>query len=102
MDHSRCHVRGRIFAEANIRSTSLETTLGQTDGFFSQLIFKCYLPEVASVKDWRKICPWVASRSNETKSGNSAGIPAFASFIEATNKERRQGAHLSGVLQGLV
>ena len=32
-------------------STTLEATQGQIDGFFSQLPFKCYLPEVASVGD---------------------------------------------------
>ena len=37
---------------------------GQTDGFFRHLPFKCYLPEVASVKDLLKVCPWVASRVN--------------------------------------
>ena len=31
--------------------TTLETTQGQIDGFFSQLLFKCYPPEVASVGD---------------------------------------------------
>ena len=31
------------------RKYALETTQGQIDGFFSQLPFKCYLPEVASV-----------------------------------------------------
>ena len=31
--------------------TTLETTQGQTDAFFSQLPFKYYLPEVASVGD---------------------------------------------------
>ena len=30
-------------------STALEATLGQMDGFFSQLPYKCYLEEVASV-----------------------------------------------------
>ena len=29
--------------------TTLETTRGQIDGFFSQLPFKCYIPAVASV-----------------------------------------------------
>jgi len=31
------------------------------DGFLSQLPYKCYLEEVASVGDWLQICPWVAS-----------------------------------------
>ena len=31
--------------------TTPETTQGQMHGFFSQLAFKCYLPEVASVGD---------------------------------------------------
>jgi hypothetical protein len=31
--------------------TTLETTQGQTDGFFSQIPFRRYLPEVASVGD---------------------------------------------------
>jgi hypothetical protein len=42
--------------------STLETTQWQIDGFFGQLLFKCYLPEVASVGDELKICPWVASR----------------------------------------
>ena len=32
------------------------------NGFFSQLPFKRYLPEVASAGDCLNICPWVASR----------------------------------------
>ena len=35
----------------NTLMTTLETTRGQIDGFFGQLPFKCYLPEVASVGD---------------------------------------------------
>ena len=31
--------------------STLETTQGQIDGFFSQPPFKCYLPEVASMGD---------------------------------------------------
>jgi hypothetical protein len=42
--------------------STLETTQGQIDGFFSRLQFKFYLAEVASVGNWLKICPWVASR----------------------------------------
>ena len=42
--------------------TTLKTTQGQIDGFFSQFPFNCYLPEVASVGDGLEICPWVASR----------------------------------------
>ena len=30
---------------------ALEATQGQMDGFFSQLPYKCYRPEVASVED---------------------------------------------------
>ena len=30
-------------------TSTLETAQGQMDGFFSQLSFRCYLPEVASV-----------------------------------------------------
>ena len=41
--------------------TALETE-GQTDGCFSKLPFNCHLPDVASVGDWLKNCPWVASR----------------------------------------
>ena len=51
-----------IFFRAPPRPTTLETTQGRIDGFFSQLPFKCYLPEVASVGYCFKICPWVASR----------------------------------------
>ena len=42
------------------RKSVLEATQGQIDGFFSQLPFKCYPLEVASVGDSLKICPWVA------------------------------------------
>ena len=41
---------------------ALEATQGQNDSFFSQLPYKCYLEEVASVRDWLKIRPWVTSR----------------------------------------
>ena len=34
----------------------METTQGQTFGLFSQLPFKCHLPDVASVKDLLEIC----------------------------------------------
>ena len=47
---------------------TLETTQGQLDGFFGQLPYKCCLPEVASVGDCLKICPWVASRMEGTTS----------------------------------
>jgi hypothetical protein len=45
-----------------LQSSTLETTQGQIDGFFSQIPFKFYLPEVASVEDGLEIFPWVASR----------------------------------------
>ena len=35
----------------SLRPNRLETTQGQTDGFFGQLPCRCYLPEVASVGD---------------------------------------------------
>ena len=38
-------------AAAAPRGATLETTQGQSDGFFSQLLFKSYLPEEASVGD---------------------------------------------------
>ena len=46
---------------AHASESTLETTKGQTDGFSSQLPFKCYLPEVTSVGDGLKICPWAAT-----------------------------------------
>ena len=42
--------------------TTLGTTQGQMDGFFSQLPYKRRQNRVASVGDGFKICPWVASR----------------------------------------
>ena len=33
------------------KTATLETTQGQEDGFFGQLLVKCYLPEIASVED---------------------------------------------------
>ena len=53
---ARCLTRGRCgflwnsFAVPCSYAT-LKTTQGQIDGFFSQLPYKCYLPEVASVGD---------------------------------------------------
>ena len=41
---------------------ALESTQGQMHGFFSQLPFKCHLPEVASLEGRLEICPWAASR----------------------------------------
>ena len=35
--------------EEGVACVTQETTQGQIDGFFSELPFKCYLPEVASV-----------------------------------------------------
>jgi len=68
--------RGTIMSEVlNVRDpdkvTALMTTQGQIDGFFSQLSFGCYLPEVASVGDWLNICPWVASRASILKLDHS-------------------------------
>ena len=38
--------------DGSATNTTLETTKGQTDGLFSQIPFKCFLPEVeASVGD---------------------------------------------------
>ena len=48
--------------EAEPALPTLETTPRHIGVFFSQLLFKCYLPEVASVGDWLRICPWIASR----------------------------------------
>ena len=39
----------------------LEATQGQHGSFLSQLPYKCSLEEEATVGDWLKICPWVAS-----------------------------------------
>ena len=38
-----------LVAQDITSQATLETTQGQIDGFFSQPLFKCYLPEVASV-----------------------------------------------------
>ena len=38
-------------ASHSFSKATLETTQGQIDGLLSQLPFKCYLPEVASVGD---------------------------------------------------
>jgi len=43
-------------------ASTLETTQGQINGFFSQLPHTCHHNRVASVGDCLKICPWVASR----------------------------------------
>ena len=38
-------------SEYGIQNTALETTQGQMDGFFGQLAFNRYFPEIASVGD---------------------------------------------------
>ena len=42
-------------------ASTLETTQGQIDGFFSQLPHTDHLEEVASVGYWIKICPQLDS-----------------------------------------
>ena len=42
--------------------SALEATKGSNDSCSSQLPYKCYLEEVASVGDRLKICPWAAFR----------------------------------------
>ena len=54
----RWHGSSRVRPQGPI----LETTQGQIDGFVSQLQFKYFLPEVASVGDWLRIYTWVAFR----------------------------------------
>ena len=49
--------------DIQVRPFTMETTWGQIHNFCSQLPFKCYLPEIASVGDLLEICPWVASRA---------------------------------------
>jgi hypothetical protein len=67
-----CFAADDLFEGKNLKQVSpapqlcslptLETTQEQTDGYVSQLPFKCYLSEVASVGDLLKLYPWVASR----------------------------------------
>ena len=45
------HSRARITIRIGPALGASETTQGRMDGFFSQLPFKCFLPEVASVGD---------------------------------------------------
>ena len=47
--------------------TTLDTTQGQKDGFFSQPPFKCCFPEAASVGDLLQICPWFATRVDQVR-----------------------------------
>ena len=44
-------VRNLKEPEQKVLNHTLEATLGQMDGFFSQLPYKCHLEEVASVGD---------------------------------------------------
>ena len=49
IESTKCDLEPRrVIPEA---STALEATQGQNDSFFSQLPYKCYLEEVASVGD---------------------------------------------------
>ena len=43
--------RGAVSYERGTPVATLETTQGQIEGFFSQVPFRCYLPESASVGD---------------------------------------------------
>ena len=49
-------------AAAQVPNPALEEIQGQMDSILSHLPYKCYLEEVASMGDWLKIPPWVASR----------------------------------------
>ena len=42
--------RGSAALDEHVHAT-LKATQGQIDGFFGQLSFKCYLPEIESVGD---------------------------------------------------
>ena len=48
---------------------NIVNSLLNIDGFCGELPFKCFLPEVASVGDWLKICPWVAYRTGTHSHG---------------------------------
>jgi hypothetical protein len=50
-EQARCHPRPRLSPTQCCSVPTPETTSGQIDGFFSQLPYKCHLPEVASVGD---------------------------------------------------
>ena len=57
-----CFAADDLFEGKNLKQVSpapplptLETTQGQIHGYLSQLPFKCYLPEVASVGDLLKV-----------------------------------------------
>ena len=52
MEGTNCHKKAtRAQTVILKRLNTLETTQGHIDGLFSQLPFKCYLPEVAFVGD---------------------------------------------------
>ena len=51
LEPARLTVVNSVASTTLLSVPTLETTQGQIDGFFSQLPFKCYLPEVASVGD---------------------------------------------------
>ena len=44
-------LRGTDLPDMGARDATLEATQGQMDGFLSELPYKCYLEEVASVED---------------------------------------------------
>ena len=52
----------RVYLFDEVRPSHPENNPGQNEGFFSQLPIKFYPPQVVSVGDCLKICPWVASR----------------------------------------
>ena len=65
-----------------VSPSALEITQGQTDGFFSQLPYTCYVEAVACVGDGPKICPWVASKVDMTV----AGMPGPARLVREPPK----------------
>jgi hypothetical protein len=54
---SRNAIHGQL-----VLPTTLEASQGYIDGFSNQLPFKFHHNRVASVGDYLRICPWVASR----------------------------------------
>ena len=56
------HTLFQVVNHSYLVPPDLEATQGQMDGFFRQLLYKCYLEEVASVGDWLKRCPPLDSR----------------------------------------
>ena len=68
--------------------STLETTEGQKDDFFSLLPYTCHILNATYMGDWLKVCPSVASRLGADAEGRLAAMSCAALVLR-----ERPGGH---------